>query len=553
MSPELRVSELMTLKTIAETLNQCSDLDTMLQTVLEKLLELTGLQAGWIFRVDRFPHFACLADHALPPGLVRDDKAPMKRGTCWCLDRFWDGRLKHAVNILNCKRLEDAVDYAWGDTNGISHHATIPLWAGDRMFGILNVAAPGKLHFSDEELALLQSVAYQIGTAVERTQLYQVEQKRAERFSRLGEMTRYFANVLETEQIARQSVERICRTFDWPAAAAFIQDQEKLFLRVSYVNGTLDTRGKAFTLKAAGAAGQAFKERKIVAFNEAAEEAKGKKTVPFPWAQSGIAVPVMLRKEPIGVFFVASEQPNYFDSVDVEVLNAYVDHLSLAYENARLYEQRKELARSEERNRLARDLHDSVSQMLFSLQLTARGLEGLLSNADPLALSALKDIQMLSQNALTEMRSLIMQLRPQGLEKGLVTGLTRYAESIGLELTSKVEGMKDVPGTVEEALWRIGQEALNNVRKHAGTRQAELRLESREGEIVMTVIDKGRGYCKEKRQAGNFGLSTMRERAAALGGFFAISGGRGKGTVVKVRIPTHAASDQQAGGQRIED
>jgi two-component system NarL family sensor kinase len=104
------IERLELLREIAETINEAYEMEPMLNSVLEKLLKLTGLQTGWVFLSSPgAKHYCCAADAMLPPALTTQDKRPMNQGTCWCLDRFRDGRLHHAVNILNCKRLEDAV------------------------------------------------------------------------------------------------------------------------------------------------------------------------------------------------------------------------------------------------------------------------------------------------------------------------------------------------------------------------------------------------------------------------------------------------------------
>lgn len=149
MSRETRANELLILKEIAETLNMSNDMHQMLNAVLVKLLQVTGLTTGWIFLGEEKPEYTCFVDHNLPPALTWQDKYPMCNGDCWCLQLYWDGKLKHAVNIIECKRITDAIKYRWGDTNGILHHATVPLEAGGEIFGILNIGTPGKEHFTD--------------------------------------------------------------------------------------------------------------------------------------------------------------------------------------------------------------------------------------------------------------------------------------------------------------------------------------------------------------------------------------------------------------------
>jgi two-component system, NarL family, sensor kinase len=368
---ERRIQELQTLKVIAETLNQCNDLDSMLSEVLKELLQIIGLETGWIFLIDEKGKYILAADYQLPPGLNWEQKTPMCEGGCWCLDKYNDGRLQGAVNIMECKRLENAIKYEWGETKGITHHATVPLRAGDEKFGLLNVAGPNKAHFTNEELALLEAVAYQIGTAIKRIKLAENEQN---------------------------------------------------------------------------------------------------------------------------------------------------------------------LALVAERNRLARDLHDSVNQLLFSLMLTVRGTKEMTD--DPQVKEMLTYMQELSQEALSEMRGLIWQLRPQGLEDGLASALLSYGKVLGLELEVEVKGVIDLPSHVEECLWRIGQEALNNCKKHAGSKHSTICITVKNKKVWMIIKDAGCGFHYDPEETiPSLGLASMKERTEMLKGIFALHSEIGKGTKIQVEIP----------------
>ncbi|MBU9713420.1 GAF domain-containing sensor histidine kinase [Evansella tamaricis] len=167
--------ELLLLKNIAEILNTETDMLPMLQQVLDRLLQLTKLSTGWIFLVDEEHSFQLAAHASLPEALSFQNKRYMCEGGCWCLDRFKDGKLLKATNIIECQRIEGAITNARGDTNGITHHASIPLKSGDELFGLMNVASPHKRNFSNSELAVLESVAFQIGTAIQRILLFEKE------------------------------------------------------------------------------------------------------------------------------------------------------------------------------------------------------------------------------------------------------------------------------------------------------------------------------------------------------------------------------------------
>lgn len=531
MEDEARENELATLKVIAETLNRSNDLRHMLQSVLEKLLKVTGLTTGWIFLAEERPIYTFIADHNLPPALTWENKKPMCDGACWCLDKFWDGRLQQAVNIMNCKRIENAIDYSWGDTKGITHHATVPLAAGGEMFGVLNVASPGKEHFSDEELTLLQSVAYQIGTALKRTKLYQAQRKRAEHFAKLDETSRFIWKIDDLKELPDQAVENIGSIFDWASISFYRNNGSQLKLRSVYSNGKTIPLPEEIPVEIV---------ENIISKIKEHEKLKPEMCNYGPYKKRPMLImPLEIREELFGALVVNEERTRKFDEVDVEVLKALAAHLSLVIEKIRLNEKRRELTVLEERNRLARDLHDSVNQKLFSLSLTARGVKEIMPKGNALLTQSVQDIQTLSQEALVEMRSLIWQLRPPGLEEGVITALKNYGKSLGLKIVDCVKGARELPQAIEESLWRIGQEALNNVKKHASTSDVTILLEIEPNQVSLTVSDNGSGFEIDPENTGKWsiGLSSMKERAELIGGQFEIKTSPGDGTKIKVSFP----------------
>ncbi|BBH22859.1 histidine kinase [Paenibacillus baekrokdamisoli] len=551
MTEDPRVKELFTLKTIAETLNQSNDLPVMLNTVLEKLLELTGLSAGWVYIIDGYLQYECVADYNLPPGLLHKDKLPMRCESCWCMDRYWDRRLNNAVNILHCKRLENAVEYNWGDTNGITHHATVPLGSGDRQFGLLNVAAPGKSHFSEEELALLQAVAFQIGSAIERMRLYTAEQLRAEQFARLGQFSRALGAAtgaaMETEALSALIVTLIKEHLDWPFAALIqASPNGNYILRAVHGNDRTETPNSRLRFPDKHWIREVSREgHPAAASNEEVaqlSELEGIRMLLPSSLLAAAAVSIPLVNASGGILLIGYDQADKSSSRENrEVIEALAEHVALAIDSSLLERNRRELALVEERNRLARDLHDSVSQMLFSLSMTAKGVESLLAdNQQDKALASIRDIQSLSQDAQKEMRTLIMQLRPAGLEAGLLSALQNYGNKLGLQVHTQAAGIRELPRPVVEALWRIGQEALNNVLKHAGTSEAAVTLVLNSMTAVLRISDKGIGITKKQRLAAasiSLGLATMKERTEALGGQFTLTSKYRNGTTIEVFIP----------------
>lgn len=541
MGEGLRACELLILKTIAETLNRSHELEPMLGEALEQLLRLTGLTTGWIFLVGDEPDYRCVADCNLPPALRRDGKAPMRRGICWCLGSYWEGRLEAATNIIECKRLEDAVRRRWGDTWGITHHATVPLSAGGRRFGLLNVAAPGKERFGEEELALLQAVALQLGTAIARVQLYRAQRRRAELLAQVQAASRRLMAVADADRLPEEAV-RQAAAFGWPGAVLLLREGGELWLRAVSTGRRVRAARVRYPLHEAGPAGRALAEGCAVAVRDAAREPGMGPPPGWPAYRSALAVPWYRQGEPAGVLAALSPGRASFDEVDREALEALAAHVALALENAHLHRRGQELARAEERQRLARDLHDAVSQRLFAIALTARAAREVLPERPEEAALAVERVLELAQGAQREMRALIWQLRPAGLDGGLLDALRRYGEALGLRVKVSGDAAGGLPPHVEEALWRVGQEALSNVRKHAGTGRAEVRLRREGAGIALEVRDRGCGFDAAAVPAGALGLRGMRERAQALGGRLLVTSRPGRGTAVRVWLPCPGAA-----------
>jgi len=210
-----------------------------------------------------------------------------------------------------------------------------------------------------------------------------------------------------------------------------------------------------------------------------------------------------------------------------------------------LRRQAGELASSQERAHLARELHDSVTQALFSMTLITRSTE-LLVDRDPGAakerLGSLRDLQ---REALAEMRALIFELRPGNIENdGLLQALRTHAAAlqgrIGLPIVVTSDLTDRLPLALEEVLYRISQEALHNVVKHAGARQVELTVQRKGGSVVLRIRDDGKGFDAAAVPDGHLGLAGMRARAEKIGAAFDVDSRPGEGTTIAVMVPPDA-------------
>jgi signal transduction histidine kinase len=260
---------------------------------------------------------------------------------------------------------------------------------------------------------------------------------------------------------------------------------------------------------------------------------------------SELSVPLIVKGTVIGVQTLLYPAPNYYTERHAELALAFAQQAAAAIENARLYEAARGRAALEERQRLARELHDSVSQVLYAIVLNASTAEAV-RQADPARLGALlHEVLSLAEAGLAEMRALIFELRPESLEEeGLTAALEKQAAAVrarhGLTVRTALAAEPDAPLAVKEALYRIAQEALHNTAKHARAQTVDLALEAGAGQLVLRVGDDGRGFDASQSFPGHLGLRSMRERAAAVGGTLEVESAPGRGARVCARVPVAA-------------
>ena len=291
----------------------------------------------------------------------------------------------------------------------------------------------------------------------------------------------------------------------------------------------------------------------IRGFRTRAEQDPGYRPLHPMWSgmafDDTVVVPLGSRGRCVGCLLLYVTAGREVDEDERAFLHAIADQSAVAVENSRLFGQAESHATVVERQRLARELHDSVSQALFSMTLHARTAERLLAahdvpDDDPLAVS-LAALSELTRGALAEMRALIFELRPGALEHdGLVAALTRQAhalksrEGLAITVSGPVERLP-LDARAEEHLYRLVLEALNNTVKHASATSAQVDVTVDHVARVLTVVvrDDGVGFDPATVPAGHLGQVTMRDRAAAVGGDLTVDSSVGGGCTVTVRVP----------------
>lgn len=233
-------------------------------------------------------------------------------------------------------------------------------------------------------------------------------------------------------------------------------------------------------------------------------------------------------------------------------LNRRTRELAQTSAELQLKETQVKVAALEERQRLARELHDSVSQALYGIALGARTAQAQLER-DPAKLAEPLDyILSLAEAGLSEMRALIFELRPESLQnEGLVAALTKQSDALRarykLDVVTRFDPEPDIPLEAKEALYRIAQEAMHNVAKHAHATRVELSLQEKDGKLTLEIRDNGKGFDPSREFPGHLGMKSMPERAAQIGGTFHIESQPNAGTVITVSVPAQDASQPKAG------
>jgi len=255
--------------------------------------------------------------------------------------------------------------------------------------------------------------------------------------------------------------------------------------------------------------------------------------------QSWMWVPLAVKSRVIGGVGVAHEKRNHFTPHHADLALSVANQAAITLINAELYGQAQALAVVEERQRLARNLHDAINQSLFSAGLIAEVLPRLWERDQAEARRSLEDLRRLTRGAMAEMRALLAELRPSTLTDAELGDLLRllgnaFTGRTNIPAKVNVVGQGVLPAEVQVAIYRVCQEALNNVAKHAGASLVEIHLKHEESAIELSIRDDGQGFDPEQTTFGHYGLSMMEERAEGVGARLSITSQPGHGTELTI-------------------
>jgi two-component system nitrate/nitrite sensor histidine kinase NarX len=457
-----------------------------------------------------------------------------------------------SVHLVLEKQLREETD----ETYRIVRPEGSVRWIRARTFPIWNVLG---------EVYRIAGIAEDI---TERMMAYQTLEQRVEERTRelstLLDISRHVALTLELEPLLGLILDRLKAVVDYDNATIFKLEDEVLSplahrgdmpqaevsqLRLSLKSVPLSQR---ITLEQETVIIPDLRDETPLA--QAFRDATGARFEKlYGQVRSLMGVPLAIKDRTLGILALQHTEPDHYTDSQADLMRAFANQAAVAIENTRLYEQAQALATMEERQRLARDLHDAVSQTLFSASLAAEVLPRLWDRDPDEGRRCLEEIHHLTRGALAEMRTLLLELRPAVLtEVGLDDLLRQLVEASSgrgrLPIDLTVEGQCALLPDVQVTLYRIAQEALSNIVKHAEASRATVSLlfeppptpvqeDEPAGRVVLRIKDDGRGFALESIPADRLGVGIMRERAAAIGAAIGIESQIGQGTQLQVVWP----------------
>lgn len=539
--------QLSALNSIAAASAENLELRELLEVALDKVLEVMKAEAGAICLLDtEAEELVAACYRGFSDELARQIQR-QKLGT----DPVGTAVVRTGRPVVLEKLLENPQMAEVARREGFRSAISVPLKSESEVSGVLAVATKVERRFAASEVELLTNIGGQLGLAVRNTMLFTKAQQRNQELAALLVVGRAAASSLELSQVLDKVLDTILEVTSAEAAEVWLTAEE----------------GELTQARQRGIAAEAFRQRTrfrlgeglpglaaqtgapLVVHDLAADPRFLRPEVVELGFQTFCALPLLHRGTTVGVLAMAARDREALASAaERRLLEGIGEQLAIAIENAHLHQRVQDVAVIEERERIAREMHDGLAQVLGYINTQTLAIRKLV-NTSHLA-EAEKQLYAMEQAArqvYADVREAILGLRVPTARDGLIPGLRdyleRYGEMAGIQVALEADGAAEalrLPAASEIQLMRIVQEALSNVRKHARAARATIRFEASADGLIVEVADDGQGFDPERiARTGwpRFGLKTMGERAQAIGGRFEVASSPGQGTRVVVQVP----------------
>ncbi len=555
-----RTRELSTLLDVSASLASTLDLEPLLGIVLEQLESLFDYADASIL-ISEADHYRLLETREKGFGVnpeMRGRKFPL-RGLL--VERHTSREPLIIPDITSdedpmAESYREAVGFRRGTRTGwIRSVMSAPLETPDRVIGFLEISSHRVGAFDTHSIELAAIIANQAAAVIENARLYTESSKRAREMESLASVSAALSFRRPLPELMDElSATALSATNAVACAITVVEDgRSSLVGQAGLPEGYPEATQRALDRPGMMAArlllnqGRVIFQRNYKEFLRTTPEFEPMREYIPQLEWDAIAfVPMVLRGEVIGSLNFYYRAETEVDADEQRFLEAIASQAATVVENIRLYSQGQSLAVLEERQRISRELHDSVSQALYGIALGARTARELLDRDPAKSAEPLDFVLSLAEAGIAEMRALIFELRPEALaEEGLVAALGKQAAALRarhqIAVTTAFTIEPEVPFATKEALFRICQESFNNIVKHAGATEVSLAMKSDAEFLELTIHDNGRGFDPTGEFPGHLGLKSMRERAAQMGGSVEHRSASGEGTTVVARFPVGVA------------
>jgi nitrate/nitrite-specific signal transduction histidine kinase len=546
---ERRNRELSVLNEVALAASQLLDLQQILDLALDTVVNMLGMQAGSIYLHDeesgRLTQRAC---RGLSQAQCQEiERLRQQPGGDLSREVTQSGKVIFVADMA----AEDCFEGLWADARGRSY-VNIPLKSKGAVVGTMGLVTYAGQPLTEREVEVLKVVGQETGIAIDNTLLLAETQGREREAETLYQLGTQISASLELAQVLDAVAKAARQVLAADIGVVGLLDEERREVSVKAITGTRTEVLRDLRVPIKGEV-----PGSLLASGQPLIVEEYRPDLPTPHARDLIAaegvvsflgVPLKRGERLLGLVGVMTRQRRRFSQDDAQLLTRLANQVVVAIENARLYQQVRHLTALEERDRLAREIHDHLAQSLGYLNVKASITDELLSGGQMApAQASLRELREVARETYTDVREAIFSLRETvlpglGLLPSLQEYLAEYRTHYGLNVQLVVddEALVQFPAEVGIQIIRIVKEALTNVRKHAGASKAWVRFEGDGDWTRIIVEDDGRGFdpvqvTEEGRQY--FGLQIMHERAESVGGSLELDSRPGHGTRVVIRVP----------------
>jgi len=509
-------------------------LEPLLERIIEQACQLIGADDGVIgLYVPELDVIRTAASFNIPKNQLRD---VLKRG------EGLTGRVLELGAPVRCRYrdLPHPTRVPALDMDMIG----MPIRSAGRLVGVFGIGARPPRSLGTQALDLLDLFSRHAAVAIDNARRYTEEKRRASRFALIARVAAIGAAGADLDTLLQQVADAIHETLEYPSVDIPLidsSDPDTLVIRVRGGEYKKRIHHVDRLSTSEGVMGAAVRQRRMQLVNDVASDARYVKPPGVRMPKAELAVPILHGGQMLGVLNVEADR--HFDDLDAASMEIVAEHLGVAIVNARLFEQSTRIALLEERQRLARDLHDNVTQILSSINLIAQSLQAAWSKDPKEGEYRATRLGELARLASAELRSMLRELSPReeddvaGSDEPLPTRLQCFLHAMvppNVQLSVDAGAWPPQPREIEEAILRICQEAVSNAVRHGNPSVIEVSISSTKSELLLRVTDDGRGI-GDARSSG-MGLRNMRHRLAELGGRIEIKRRNPKGTAVVARL-----------------